>query len=77
MVIGALKLREVLASTPPLIVWILTPRGINHAILSEEDLMLIYCFVNHAKVNWVYVMKDHMIKLERLSDYKVPYAILI
>jgi len=28
-------------------------------------------------VNWVFVMKDHMIKLKRLSNYKLPYVVLI
>jgi len=60
-----------------LIVWILTPRGSNHATLTEEDLMLLYCLVNKVKVDWVFTMKDHMFKAQKLNDYKLPYAILI
>jgi len=60
-----------------LIVWILTPRGSNHATLTEEDLMLLYCLVNKVKVNWVSTMKDHMFKTQKLNDYKLSYAIFI
>jgi len=60
-----------------LIVWIITPRGCNHATFTKEDLMLLYCLINRVKVNWVFTIKNHMIKLERLTDYKLPYAILI
>jgi len=40
-----------------LIVCILTPRGSNHATLTKEDLMLLYCLINRVKVNWVFTMK--------------------
>jgi len=70
-----------LAITPRIlkfmIVWILTPRGNNHATLTEEDLMLLYCLVNKVKVDWLFTMKDHMFKAQKLNDYKLPYAILI
>jgi len=42
--------------------WILTPRGSNHVVLTKDDLMLMYCLIYKIKVNWVYVMKEHMIK---------------
>jgi len=57
--------------------WILTPRGSNHATLIEEDSMLLYCLVNKVKVDWVSTMKDLMFKAQKLNDYKLPYAILI
>jgi len=38
---------------------------------------LLYYLVNRVKVNWVYTMKDHMIKSKRLTNYKLPYAVLI
>jgi len=60
-----------------LIVWILRPRGNNHATLTEEDLMLLYCLVNKVKVDWVFRMKDHMCKTQKFNDYKLLYAILI
>jgi len=40
--------------TPRLIVyiiaWQLIPRGTNHAVLHEEDLILLYCIMNLIKV---------------------------
>jgi len=70
-----------LAMTPRilklLIVWILTPRGNNHATLTEEDLMLLYCLINRVKFDWVFTIKDHMFKARKLNDYKLLYAILI
>jgi len=32
-------------------IWILTPRGFNHATLTEEDLILIYCITSKIRVN--------------------------
>jgi len=29
------------------------------------------------KVNWINIMKEHMLKSRRLPDYKFPYAIMI
>jgi len=34
-----------------LIVWILCPRGINHAQCSEADLMIIYAMLNHILIH--------------------------
>jgi len=51
-----------------LIVWILTPRANNHATLTEEDLMFLYCLINKVKVDWIFIMKDHMFKAQKLND---------
>jgi len=35
-----------------IVIWLLTPRGFNHAVLTEEDLMLMYCHImGKIKVN--------------------------
>jgi len=60
-----------------IISWMLNPRGKNHSMLSEEDLVLIYCIMNRVNVNWIHIIKEHMQKSIRLSDYHYPYAILI
>jgi len=60
-----------------IIVWILTPRGHNHAVLHEEDLILMYCIINRVKVNWAYVIGEQMEKAKRLVDYRLPYVVLI
>jgi len=57
--------------------WMLTPRGSNHSVLTEEDLVLIYCIMKKIKVNRIHIFKEHMQKSMRLSDYHYSYAILI
>jgi len=73
--VGGLKLDERL--TAFIVSWIITPRGSNHSILLEEDLLLIYCIMNKAKINWIHTIKEHMQKSMRLCDFHYPYAILI
>jgi len=34
-----------------IIAWQLIPRGTNHVVLHEEDLILLYCIMNLIKVN--------------------------
>jgi len=41
-----------------IITWQLTPRGSNHDVLHEEDLILLYCIMNQLKVNWVSTMVE-------------------
>jgi len=60
-----------------IIAWQLIPRGTNHVVLHEEDLILLYCIMNLIKVNWVYIINEHMLKSKRLTDYRFPYAILV
>jgi len=44
-----------LAVTPRIlafiVIWLLTPRGFNHAVLTEEDLMLVYYLMGKIQVN--------------------------
>ena len=44
-------------------------------MLTEEDLVYIYCIMK--KINWIHIIKEHMQKAMRLSDYHYPYAVLI
>ena len=60
-----------------IIAWQLTPRGMNHVVLHEEDLILLYCIMNQFKVNWVSTMVEHMLKSSRLPDYRFPYPIFV
>ena len=73
--VGGLKLNETLIAS--IVTWMLTPRGSNHFVLTEEDLIYIYCIMNKVKINWIHIIKEHMQKSMRLSDYHYPYAILI
>jgi len=34
-----------------IVIWVLTPRGFNHATLTEEDLILMYSLMTKIKVN--------------------------
>jgi len=60
-----------------IIVWILTPPGHNHAVLHEEDLILMNCLMNQIKVNWPSVIGMQLEKAKRLMDYRIPYVVLI
>jgi len=73
--VGALKLNERIISF--IVSWTLNPRGCNHALLTEEDLVLIYFIMKNIKVNWIHVFKEPMQKSMRLRDYHFPYVVLI
>ena len=60
-----------------IVTWILTPGGSNHSVLTEEDLVYIYCIMKKIGINWIHIIKEHMQKAMRLSDYHYPYAVLI
>jgi len=59
------------------IVWILTPRGHNHAVLHKEDLIHMYCLINRVEVNWAFFIREQMEKSRRLADYRFPYVVLM
>jgi len=60
-----------------IVIWLLTPRGFNHAVLTEEDLMLMYCLMGRIKVNWVNVIKEYIIKIRKKVEYRIRYVVLI
>ena len=70
--VGGLKFNEKLISL--IVTWMLTPRGSNHSVLSEEDLVYMYCIMNNEKINWIHIIKEHMQKSMRLSDYQYPVS---
>jgi len=72
--LGGMKLNERIIAF--IVSWMLTPRGRNHSVLTEEDLHLIYCIMNKIKINWINILKEHMQKSMRLSDYHYPYTIV-
>ena len=65
--VGGLKLDERLLALT--VTWILTPRGSNHSVLTEEDLVYIFCIMKKIKINWIHIIKEHIQKAMRLSDY--------
>ena len=60
-----------------IVIWILTPRGFNHAVLTEDDVILMYCLVNKIKVNWVSIIKEQLVRIRKKPEFKIPYAISI
>ena len=72
---GPLKVDELLLHY--LLVWILCPRGTNHAQCSEADLMIIYAMLNHIPIHWPSIILDTMLKAKRLPQYPLPYSLLI
>jgi len=72
---GPLKIDERLLHY--LIVWILCPRGTNHAQCSEADLMIIYAMLNHIPIYWPSIILDTMLKAKRLPQYPLSYYLLI
>jgi len=60
-----------------LIVWILCPRGTNHAQCSEVDLLIIYCLMNHIMIEWSMFFMETMLKARKLTQYPLPYSLLI
>jgi len=57
--------------------WLLTPRGFNHAVLTEDDLILMYCLINKIKVNWVSVIKEQLSRIRKKLEFRIPYAIML
>jgi len=49
----------------------------NHALLNEGDLVLMYGIQNKINVNWIHVIKDHMLKSKYLSNYRFSYLIFV
>jgi len=47
--VGALKLDERVIAF--ITAWMLIPKGRNHVVLNEEDLVLIYYIIKNIKVN--------------------------
>ena len=73
--VGGLRLNDRLMAF--IVTWMLIARGSNHFVLIGEDPVFIYCIMNKVKINWIHIIKEHMLKSMRLSDYHYPYAILI
>ena len=73
--VGGLRLDERLLAL--IVTWILTPRGSNYSVLTEEDLVYIFCIMKKIVINWIHIIKEHMQKAMRLSDYHYPYVVLI
>ena len=72
---GGLKMDESLIHY--LIVWILCPRGTNHAQCSKAKLMIMYGILNRVPIKWSSLILDTMLKAKRYPQYPIPYCLLI
>ncbi|KOM26782.1 hypothetical protein LR48_Vigan317s000300 [Vigna angularis] len=72
---GGLKMEERLLHY--LIVWILCPRGSNHAQCSETDLIIMYGILQSIPLNWPHLIKTIMYKAKRLDVAPLPYPLLV
>jgi len=59
--VGALKLNERIIAF--IVTWMITPRGSNHVVLTEENLVLIYSIMKNIEL--------------RLNDYHLPSVAII
>ena len=37
----------------------------------------MYCIQHNIQVDWIYVFCDHMLKAKRLTDFRLPYVVLV
>lgn len=56
--------------------YVIVPKHSNHAQINELELQLMYAMKHHIKVNWVYVIMNHMAKA-RTFHTPLPYARLL
>jgi len=46
-------------------------------MLTKEDLMIMYCLMGRIQVNWISIIKEHLMKIRKKVEYKIPYTVLI
>ncbi|KOM37767.1 hypothetical protein LR48_Vigan03g114900 [Vigna angularis] len=72
---GGLKMEERLLHY--LIVWLLCPRGSNHAQCSETDLIIMYAITQSIPLNWPHLIQTIMFKAKRLDVAPLTYPLLV
>ena len=68
--VGGLKLYERVFAL--IVTWILTPRGSNHYVLTEEDLVYIYCIMKKVKINWIQYHQRAYAKVHEVKLLPLP-----
>ena len=56
---------------------IIVPHGSNHSTLNEGDLILMYYIQHNIQVDWIFVFHDHMLMAKRLTNFRLPYVVLV
>jgi len=73
--VGGLKVDQRLLGM--IVTKILVPRGSNHSTLNKGDLILMYYIQHNIQVDWIYVFRHHMLKAKRLTNFRLPYVVLV
>jgi len=73
--VGGLKVDQRLLAM--IITKIIVPCGSNHSTLNEGDLILMYYSKHNVQVDWIFVLRDHMLKAKRLTDSRLPHVVLV
>jgi len=73
--VGGLKVDQRLLGM--IVTKIFVPRASNHSTLNEGDLILMHCIQHNIQVDWIYVFRDHMFKAKWLTDFRLPYVVLV
>ena len=73
--VGGLNVDQMLLAM--IVTKIIVPRGSNHSTLNEKDLILMYCIQHNMQVDWIYVLRDHVLKAKRLTNFRLPYVVLV
>ena len=45
--------------------------------MTEEDLILMYCITFKIRVNWIQVIRDHLFKVDKKLEYRIPYVTML
>ncbi|KOM43445.1 hypothetical protein LR48_Vigan05g104900 [Vigna angularis] len=72
---GGLKMEERLLHY--LIVWLLCPKGSNHAQCSETDLIVKHAITQSISLNWPHLIQTIMLKAKRLDLTPLPCPLLV
>ena len=73
--VGGLKVDQRLFAM--IITKIIVPHGSNHSTLNEGDLILMYYIQHNVLVDWIFVLCDQMLKAKRLTNFRLPYVVLV
>lgn len=55
----------------------LIPRGTNLAVVTEEDVFVLWAMNTRLSINWPFYITQHMLKARRRTHAPLPYAMFI
>ncbi|KOM25211.1 hypothetical protein LR48_Vigan54s000800 [Vigna angularis] len=72
---GGFKMEERLLHY--ILVWLLCPKGSNHAQCSETDLIVMHAITQSIPLNWPHLIQTIMLKAKRSDLAPLPYPLLV